>query len=128
MLLTTGAAFDVLVQASVMKREEITGAEWQTTERYRVVRDGVTVSQVEIDRPKTYYRTTLHYKLTNAKAQPVTVSLVQAGLDRGWWSLDYRVVSETVTGEQVNADQRKWEVPVPANGATELTVVVDSRY
>jgi len=128
MLLTTGAAFDVLVQANVMKREEITSAEWETTARYRVVRDGVTVSQVEIDRPKTFYRTTLHYKLTNAKAQPVTVSLVQGGLDRGWWSLDYRVVSETVPGEQVNADRRKWEVPVPANGATDLTVVIDSRY
>ena len=128
MLLTTGDAFDVLVQANVVKRDVITSAEWQTTERYRVVRHGVTVSQVDVDRPKTYYRTTLHYKLTNAKPQPVTVSLVQGGLDRGWWSQDYRVVSETVTGEQVNADQRKWEVPVPANGATDLTVVFDSRY
>ena len=61
-------------------------------------------------------------------SQPVTVSLVQAGLDRGWWSRDYRVVSETVPGEQVNADRRKWEVPVPANGATDMTVVVESRY
>jgi hypothetical protein len=58
----------------------------------------------------------------------VTVSLVQGGLDRGWWSRDYRVVSETVTGDQVNADKRKWEVPVPANGAADLTVVLESRY
>ena len=128
MLLTTGDAFDIFVQANVVKHETITSAEWQTTERYRVIRNGVTVSQVEVDRPRTFYRTTLHYKLTNAKPQPVTVSLVQSGLDRGWWSLDYRVVSETVTGEQINADQRKWEVPVPANGATDLTVVFDSRY
>ena len=128
MLLTTGDAFDVLVQANVAKREVITSAEWETTARYRVVRNGVTVSRLDVDRPKTYYRTTLHYKLTNAKPQPVTVSLVQGGLDRGWWSQDYRVVSETVTGEQVNADQRKWEVPVPANGATDLTVTFDSRY
>jgi len=128
MLLTTGTAFDVFVQANVVKREEITSAQWETTARYRVVRNGVTVRQVEVDQHKTFYRTTLHYKLTNAKPQPVTVSLVQGGLDRGWWSQDYRVVSETVTGEQVNADQRKWEVPVPANGAADLTVVFDSRY
>jgi len=128
MLLTTGDAFDIFVQANVVKREQITSAQWETTARYRVVRDGVVVKQVEVDRPKIFYRTTLHYKLTNAKSQPVTVSLVQGGLDRGWWSLDYRVVSETVTGEQVNADKRKWEVPVPANGATELTVVLESRY
>jgi hypothetical protein len=128
MLLTTGDAFDILVQANVAKREQITSEQWETTARYRVVRDGVVVSQIEKDRPKIFYRTTLHYKLTNAKSQPVTVSLVQGGLDRGWWSQDYRVVSETVTGEQVNADQRKWDVPVPANGATDLTVVVESRY
>ncbi|MBW8842339.1 MAG: DUF4139 domain-containing protein [Sphingomonadales bacterium] len=127
MLLTTGAAFDIFVQANVVKREQITSAQWETTARYRVVRDGV-VTRVDVDRPKTFYRTTLQYKLTNAKSQPVTVSLVQAGLDRGWWSQDYRVVSETVTGEQVNADKRKWDVPVPANGATDLTVVFESRY
>ena len=128
MELTTGDAFDVLVQASVVKREEITSAEWETAERYRVVRDGTTVAQYEVDYHRTYYRTTLHYKLTNAKSVPVTVSLTQGGLDRGWWSRDYRVVSETFTGKQANADQRKWEVPVPANGATEMTVVVESRY
>lgn len=128
MLLTTGAAFDVFVQANVVKREKITGAEWETTERYRVLRKGLMVTEAEVSRPKTFYRTTLHYKLTNAKSQPVTVSLVQGGLDRGWWSLDYRVVSETVTGEQVDSDKRKWDVPVPANGATDVTVVLESRY
>ncbi|MBV5323846.1 MAG: hypothetical protein J0626_00485, partial [Rhodospirillaceae bacterium] len=91
MLLTTGAAFDVFAQANVVKRETITGAEWETTARYRVLRDGVMVTQVDVDRPKSYYRTTLRYKLTNAKSRPVTVNLVQGGLDRGWWSLDYRV-------------------------------------
>lgn len=128
MLLTTGDAFDIFVQANVVKREEITSAQWETTARYRVLRNGVVVSQIEEDRPKTFYRTTLHYKLTNAKSQPVTVSLVQGGLDRGWWSRDYRVVSETVTGAQVDADKRKWDVPVPANGATDMTVVLESRY
>ena len=128
MLLTTGDAFDIFVQANVVKREQITSEQWETTARYRVIHKGVTVDQIEVDRPKIFYRTTLHYKLTNAKSQPVTVSLVQGGLDQGWWSRDYRVVSETVTGDQVNADKRKWEVPVPANGATDLTVILESRY
>jgi len=128
MLLTTGDAFDIFVQANVVKREQITSEQWETTARYRVIHKGVTVDQIEVDRPKIFYRTTLHYKLTNAKSQPVTVSLVQGGLDQGWWSRDYRVVSETVTGDQVNADKRKWEVPVPANGGTDLTVILESRY
>ena len=41
--------------------------------RYRVIHNGVTVAQIEVDQPTTFYRTTMHYKLTNAKPQPVTV-------------------------------------------------------
>ena len=29
---------------------------------------------------------------------------------------------ESIKGTQENADERSWEVPVPANGKTELTV------
>ena len=58
----------------------------------------------------------------------MTVGLIQSGLDRGWWSRDYRVLSETIAGQQINADQRKWDVPVPANGSKEITVVFDTRY
>lgn len=126
--LRTGDAFDIFVQASVVKREEIVGSEWEKTARYRILRDDRVVEQGEVERPKNFWRTTMLYKLTNAKSQPVTVGLIQSGLDRGWWSRDYRVLSETIAGQQINADQRKWDVPVPANGSKEITVVFDTRY
>ncbi len=128
LLLSTGDAFDIMVQSTVVKREQITAAEWETIERYRIIRDGDVVAQSDVQRPRTFYRTTMRYKLTNAKPQPVTVNLVQGGLYRGWWSNDFRVVSESVKGEQLNSDRRKWEVPVPANGEAELTVVFATRY
>ena len=32
------------------------------------------------------------------------------------------VPEESIKGTQDSADERRWEVPVPANGKTELTV------
>lgn len=126
--LRTGDAFDIFVKAEVEKRERITGAEWEKSARWRVVKDDGSVTYAESERPVTFYRTTMRYTLTNAKAQPVEVELQQAGLDRGWWSNDYRVVSEDVTGEQINTDRRKWTVPVPANGERVMRVTFETRY
>jgi hypothetical protein len=72
-------------------------------------------------------RTTMTYTLTNARPQPVTVDLVQAGLDRSWWH-DARVISETVPGTQRSLDERLYHVPVAANGETVVTAVFDTRY
>jgi hypothetical protein len=126
--LRTGDAFDIFVQAEVEKREEITGAEWERSARYRVIRDGELVEDVTIERPKTYYRTTMRYTLTNAKATPVEVDLVQSGLAQFWWGNDYRVVSEDVVGTQLNLDRRKWVVPVPAEGSRVVRVTYETRY
>lgn len=126
--LRTGDAFDIFVQAEVEQREKITGEEWERTARYRVLRDGVEVERVEAERPKEFYRTTMRYKLTNAKSTPVEVDLVQAGLDRGWWGNDFRIVSEDIPGEQLNADRRKWVVPVPAEGERTIRVTYETRY
>jgi hypothetical protein len=126
--LTTGDAFDITVQTEVEKRETITGAEWEKSARYRVIKDGVVTQQVEVERPKTFYRTTMRYKLTNAKDQPVNVEITQTGLNRGWWADDYRIISEDVTGEQLNADRRKYVVPVPANGERVIRVTFETRY
>ena len=126
--LRTGDAFDIFVQAEVEKREEITAADWEKTERYRVIRDGEVVQQVEVERPKTFYRTTMRYKLTNAKATPVDVDLVQSGLGQYWWGYDYRIVSEDVKGEQINFDRRKWVVSVPAEGERTIRVTYETRY
>jgi len=126
--LVTGDAFDITVQTEVEQRETITGAEWEKSARYRVIKDGVVTSQVEVERPKTFYRTTMRYKLTNAKDEPVSVEITQSGLNRGWWGNDYRIIAEDITGEQLNADRRKYVVPVPANGERVIRVTYETRY
>ncbi|HSG33807.1 MAG TPA: DUF4139 domain-containing protein [Sphingomonadaceae bacterium] len=126
--LRTGDAFDIFVQAEVEKRERITADEWVTYKRWQVISDDKIVSQGTVDYAVTYYRTTMRYTLTNAKPEPVTVELYQTGLDRGWWSQDYRVVSEDVAGEQINSDRRKYTITVPANGEREVRVTYATKY
>ncbi len=126
--LRTGDAFDIFVQAEVEKRERISGAEWERTGRYRVIEEGQVVRQVEVERPKVFYRTTMRYTLTNAKDEAVNVDLIQSGLDRGWWSNDFRIVSEDIAGDQLNNDRRKWIVPVPAEGERVIRVTFETRY
>ncbi len=126
--LRTGDAFDIFVQSEVEKREEITSGEWEKTGRFTVYKDGTETARIEEERPKKFYQTTMRYTMTNAKDVPVEVDLVQSGLDRGWWSRDYRIISEDVPGAQINTDQRKWVVPIPANGKREFRVTFATRY
>jgi hypothetical protein len=123
----TGDAFDVKVKSALMKRERITSDEWERTARFRIndSREGTRV--VTIDSSPTYMRTTMTYTLTNARPAPVTVDLVQAGLDRTWYH-DTRVVSENVPGTQRSLDERLYHITVPANGSTVVTAVFDTRY
>ena len=123
----TGDAFDVKIKSAVTKRERITKDEWERTARYRIndSRDGTRI--VTIDTNPQFMRTTMAYTLTNARPAPVTVDLVQAGLDRSWYH-DTRVVSETVPGSQRSLDERLYHVTVPANGETVVTAVFDTRY
>lgn len=123
--LVTGQAFDVKVKPVVEKRERIDAGEWRRVERYRITEAG-KVRTVEVESATIFNRTTMRYELTNARAQPVTVEVVQAGLD-GYWH-DTRVSSESVPGEQRSADERVWQVAVPANGSATLTAVIDTRY
>jgi len=126
--LVTGDAFDVFAQAEVEKRDRITQGEWESYRRYRVIEDDGSTSTVEIQRQPRYWRTTMRYTFTNAKPEPVEVELTQGGLDRGWWSRDFRVVSEDVPGKQLNADRRKYTVTVPANGERVVRVTYATRY
>ncbi len=126
--LKTGDAFDIFVQAEVEKRGKISSSEWESSARYRVIKDGVEVERIEAERPVTYYRTTMRYTLTNAKSTPVEVQLVQGGLDRGWWSRDFRISSEDVPGVQLNTSTRKYSIPVPANGKRVVRVTYETRY
>ncbi|ANK13806.1 DUF4139 domain-containing protein [Erythrobacter neustonensis] len=125
--LVTGDAFDITIKAEVEKRETITSAEWEKSARYRVT-DGARTRTITLERPKTFYRTTMRYTLTNAKSAPVEVELLQTGLDRGWWADDFRITSEDLPGEQINADQRRYKVPVPAEGERVIRVTYETRY
>ena len=124
----TGEAFDVKVKPTLVKRERILSDEWQRSARYRVIVDGKPAKVVEVETAPTYWRTTMSYTLTNARPEPVTVEVVQAGLDRSWSSWDVRVPSESLTGTQRSQDERVWMVPVPPNGEVTLTAQFDTRY
>jgi hypothetical protein len=120
--LRTGDAFDVKVQPVMVKRDAITAGEWETYARWRVTYPDGKIAEGYAEAPKTYYRTQMRYIVTNARPVPVTVDVIQGGLGQWWWWRDLRVPEESIKGIQDNADQRRWEVPVPANGKTELTV------
>ena len=69
------------------------------------------------------WKTGMRYTITNALPKPVTVRVVQSGL----WG-DARITSESQKSERRDADTAVWTVTVPANGKTELTATIDSRY
>jgi hypothetical protein len=122
--LRTGDAFDVKVQPIMDKRDTITLDEWEKFARWKITySDGRTETAVG-ERPKTYYRTQMRYIVTNARPVPVTVDIIQGGLSQWYWWRDVRIPEESIKGTQLNADERLWEVLVPANGKTELTVSV----
>jgi hypothetical protein len=95
--LPTGDAFDVKVQPTTVSRIRQADDRW---------------------------RTVMRYTLTNARARPVTVELVQGGLDWG----DVRVVADSAKGERRDAGTLAWQVPVPANGSATVTATFDTRY
>lgn len=122
----TGDAFDVKVKPEVVKRERITSDEWERTARYRVTVPGQSPRVITVEQARDYHRTTMRYTITNARPDAVVVDLAQAGLD-GYWG-DARVPSESLVGEQRSLDERAWQVSVPANGTTVVTVSFDTRY
>lgn len=94
--LTTGQAFDVKVHPVVVRRERMGDSRW---------------------------RTSMRYTLTNARANAVTVDLIQAGL----WG-DTRIVDQSMPSQRRSADDTMWRVPVPANGEATVTATFDTRY
>jgi len=124
--LATGQAFDVKVQPVVADRSRITAQEWESSVRFRVFEDGRPARTIDVQTQPTFWQTRMRYTLTNARPEPVTIFLTQAGLDRGWG--DTRIVSETTESERPSADRVVWSVPVPANGTTTLEAVFQTRY
>ncbi len=124
MALRTGDAFDVKVQPILESRTAITSDEWELSARWKVTSPDGSTTEATVEKPRTYYRTQMKYIVTNARDIPVTVDVVQSGLASWWWLRDVRIPKESIQGVQQDADTRRWEVPVPANGKTELTVTL----
>jgi hypothetical protein len=123
--LRTGNAFDVKVRPTMESRQKITSEDWERSARFRVTHPDGTVTTTNVETQRDFWRTTMSYRVTNARAQPVVVDVIQDGLNRG---TDTRVTSESLAGRQVSLDSRIWSVPVPATGETVLTVVYETRY
>ena len=97
--LKTGDAFDVKVQPTVVSRDRLSPTRW---------------------------RTTMRYTLSNARAKPVTVDLIQSGI--AWWFADTKLTTESLKSKRVDADAVSWSVPVPANGKTDVTATFETRF
>jgi hypothetical protein len=61
----------------------------------------------------------MSYVVRNARSQPITVTIRQDNL----WRFN-EVVAESIAGRRTDADSFAWDVPVPANGETELTFTI----
>ena len=127
-VLKTGESFDVKVKPTVESRQKITFDEWKTTSRFRINHpDGSqTTGEGDTLTTTTYWRTKMSYRVTNARPQPVTVDLIQAGLS-DWWD-DSRLIDESIKSERLDADRIVWHVPVPANGSVIVNATFDTRY
>ena len=97
--LKTGDAFDVKVKATVVSRER---------------------------RSPSIWRSSMSYLLTNARPQPVTLDLIQDGLD--WYWDDTRIVTESQKSVRRDSDGTQWRVTVPANGEATITATFETRY
>lgn len=97
--LKTGEAFDVKIKATLVSRERRSPSTW---------------------------RSSMSYLLTNARPQPVTIDLVQRGLD--WYWDDTRIITESQKSERLDSDGTKWRVTVPANGEATITATFETRY
>ena len=60
------------------------------------------------------------------EGQPVTIDLVQRGLD--WYWDDTRIITESQKSERLDSDGTKWRVAMPANGEVTITATFETRY
>lgn len=72
----------------------------------------------------TRTRYAMSYLIRNAKADAVTVEVRQSG----YWGRNTKVISESLPSRSIDAYTLGWSVPVPANGQTVLTSVVETGW
>src|SRR3546814_3555688 len=68
----------------------------------------------------------MSYLLTNVRPNPVTLDLVQRGLD--WYWDDTRILTESRKSERLDSDGTRWRIEVPANGEATITATFETRY
>ena len=66
------------------------------------------------------------HALTNARAQPVTLDLIQRGLD--WYWDETRILAESQKSQRLDSDGTRWRVELPANGEATITATFETRY
>jgi hypothetical protein len=72
----------------------------------------------------TRTRYAMSYLIRNAKAAAVTVEVRQSG----YFGRNTKVISESLASRSIDAYTLGWSVPVPANGQTVLTSVVETGW
>jgi len=80
------------------------------------------VSSEAAGRHRTRY--SMSYLVRNARSEPVTVELRQAGL----WGRDSKVIKESLASRSIDAFTRGWSVPVPANGEVTVTTTLETGW
>lgn len=93
----------------------------KTGEAFDVSSQQTLVAETRVSKRTTRYE--MKYLLRNAKDEPVTVELRQAGLWR-----DGVVKAESLKNRRIDASTLGWSVPVPANGETTLTFTVETGW
>jgi hypothetical protein len=92
----TGDAFDVTVQPTLVKQDR--AGFWRS-------------------------RYSMEYLVRNARSEPVTLDVRQAGLWR-----EGKVLQESIKSTRPDAYTLQWSVPVAANGETKLTFTVETGW
>jgi hypothetical protein len=92
----TGDAFDVTVQPTLVKQDR--AGFWRS-------------------------RYSMEYLVRNARSEPVTLDVRQAGLWR-----EGKVLQESIKSTRPDAYTLQWSVPVAANGETRLTFTVETGW
>jgi hypothetical protein len=91
-------------------------------EAFDVTVQPTLVAATAVNPHRTRY--SMSYVLRNAKSEAVTVEVRQSG----YWGRDTKVISESLTSRRIDAFTLGWSVPVPANGQTTLTSVVETGW
>jgi hypothetical protein len=93
----------------------------KTGDAFDVTSQGTLVSDEKVSKTRSRY--TMKYLIRNARPEPVTVELRQAGLGR-----DGEVKAESLKSRRIDARTLGWSVPTPANGETTLTFTVETGW